>query len=142
MEDILQQLLEKRDELQNRTAKACEWAEGKGLLYAFDEDRNMIVVGESWAYRSEEGLLLSGYLADGSLRENSSGEKQKIEMLYLLPGDLEPEEEDRIAEVVSEALPLPPAYSVGEIICQEHVFAISSKAGNPSFCGAYEVIKH
>ena len=142
MEDILQLLLEKRDELQNRTVKACEWAEGMGLLYAFDEDRNMIAVGENWAYRSEEGLLMSEYFVDGSPRESSSGEKQIIEMLYLLPGDLKPEEEDRIAEAVSEALPLPPAYGVGQIICREHVFTISSKAGNPSFCGAYEVIKH
>lgn len=134
MEDTLQ-LLEK-------IAETCGWIESAEHLYAVDEDKNVIAVGESWAYRSKEGLLLSEYLADGSPREDSSGEKQKIEMLYLLPGDLKPDEEDRIAEAVSEALPLPPAYGVGEIICQEHVFTISSKAGNPSFCGAYEVIKH
>ena len=134
MEDTLQLLFEK-------IAETCGWTENAERLYAVDEDKNVIAVGEGWAYRAEEGLLLSGYLADGSPREDSSGEKQKIEMLYLLPGDLKPDEEDRIAEAVSEALPLPPAYSVGEIKCQKHVFAISSKAGNPSFCGTYEVIK-
>ena len=30
-----------------------------------DEDGNMIVVGEGWAYLSETGMMMSEYLADG-----------------------------------------------------------------------------
>lgn len=131
---LLLEMLEANGNLQGR-------AEDIGLLYAIDEDGNAIVVDERTAYRTDEGLILSEYLADGSLRESSGLEKQTIELLYLLPGDIKSGEENRIAAVENEALPLPPGYSVGQIVCQEHVFTISSKAGNPPICGAFEVIR-
>lgn len=112
------------------------------ILSALDEDGNMIAVGENWVCQTEEGLLLSEHQADGSPRESNGLEKQKIEVLYLLPSDLKSGEEDRIAEVANEVLPLPPGYGVGQISCRDHIFTITSKAGNPSICGAYEVIKH
>lgn len=138
MEDILNVLLEKKVNPQIGTADT-------GFLYATDEDGNVIAVGEEMAYKSDEGLILSRYLADGSPRENSGLEKQmaeiKIEVLYLLSGDIKSGDAERIAEVKQEALPLPPGYSVGGIACQDGVFTISSKEGKPSICGAFEVIK-
>ena len=138
MEDILQVLLEKKANPQSGTADM-------GILYAADEDRNVIAVGEETAYKSDEGLILSKYLTNGSPRENSGPENQmaeiKIEVLYLLPGEIKSGDAERIAEVKQEALPLPPGYSVGEIACQDGVFTISSRAGKLSICGAYEVMK-
>ncbi|MCM1120628.1 MAG: DUF2262 domain-containing protein [bacterium] len=106
------------------------------LAVAIDDDGNRIAVGEGWAYISETGMMLSEYLADGSLREDICGEKKKIEMLYLLPNDIKPEEHNRI-----KVFPLPLSYNVGQIVCQNHVFTVSSKVGNPPVCGAFEVIE-
>ena len=41
-------------------------------IAGMDEDGNIIVVGEGWAYISETGMMMSEYLADGSLREETS----------------------------------------------------------------------
>lgn len=103
---------------------------------AIDDDGNRIAVGEGWTYISETGMMLSEYLADGSIREDVCGEKEKIEMLYLLPNDLKPEEYNRI-----KVFPLPLSYNVEQILCQNDVFTISSKTANPPVCGSYEVIE-
>lgn len=136
--NLVKALLENRNALRNAGYLSIE---GKDIFAAFDEDGNMIAVGEAWAYISETGMMMSEYLADGSPRDSICGEKQKIEMLYLLPADLKFEENDRISETENKAFPLPPAYGVGQVVCEDHVFTISSKEANPPVCGAYDVIK-
>lgn len=106
-----------------------------------DEDGNMIVVGEGWAYLSETGMMMSEYLADGSPREENCGEKQKIEMLYLIPHDLKPEEHDRILAVEHGAFPLPPNYHVKQIVGADNVFFILPEEGNSMIAGSYVVIE-
>lgn len=136
--NLVKTLLENKNVLKNAGYLSIEGGE---IIAAFDEDGNMIAVGEAWTYISETGIMMSEYLVDGSPREAICGEKQKIEMLYLIPGDLKPEENARISEAENNAFPLPPAYSVGQIVCEDHVFIISSKEANPPVCGAYDVIE-
>ena len=67
------------------------------------------------------------------------GEKEILAALdeheNIKPGDCR-----RISEIESSALPLPPDYHVGQIVCQDNVFTISSKTGKPSISGSYAVI--
>lgn len=130
-------LLENRDALRESGSVSVGDHE---ILAAFDEDGNMIAVGKAWTYLSETGMMLSELLEDGSPREESCGEKQKIEMLYLLPDGMFPEQDNRGFASENNVFPLPLAYSVGQIVCQDQVFTISSTAGNPSICGSYQVI--
>lgn len=134
--NFIKTLIENRETLKKSGSLHLQDCE---ILAALDEDGNMIAVGETWAYLSESGMLMSAFSADGSPRQDSCGERQKIEMLYLLPGYLW-HEEYTIPAMENYALPLPPDYQVGQITCQDHVFTISSEAGNPPVCGSYNVI--
>jgi len=135
--DYVKTLLENRNVLRESGSLSLGDHE---VLAAFDEDGNMIAVGKAWTYLSETGMMMSEFFEDGSLREESCGEKQKIEMLYLLPDGLSSEQDSRGFALENNAFPLPLAYSVSQIVCQDHVFMISSTAGNPSICGSYQVI--
>lgn len=110
-------------------------------IAGIDEDGNMIVVGEGGAYISETGMMMSEYLADGSPREENCGEKQKIELLYLIPHDLKPEEHDRILAVEHRAFPLPPNYHVEKMVGADNVFFILSKDISSMIVGSYAVIE-
>ncbi|GFI23167.1 hypothetical protein IMSAGC011_01952 [Lachnospiraceae bacterium] len=110
-------------------------------IAGMDEDGNIIVVGEGWAYISETGMMMSEYLADGGLREETCGEKQKIEMLYLIPYDLKPEEYDRIFAIEHRAFPLPPNYHVEKIVGADNVFFILPNNVKFMIAGSYATIE-
>lgn len=135
-ENFIKTLIENKETLKKSGSLHLQDYE---ILAAFDADGNMIAVGEAWAYLSESGMLMSAFSADGSPRQDSCSEKQRIEMLYLLPGYLW-HEEYTIPAKENYALPLPLDYQVNQITCRDHVFTISSKAGNPPVCGSYNVI--
>lgn len=105
----------------------------KEILAALDEHENIIAVGKARACISSSGILAA---EDWEMNE----EKQSIEVLYLIPADVKPGDRCRISEIESSALPLPPDYHVGQIVCQDNVFTISSKTGKPSISGSYAVI--
>lgn len=105
----------------------------KEILAALDEHENIIAVGKARACISSSGILAA---EDWEMNE----EKQSIEVLYLIPADVKPGDRCRISEIESSALPLPPDYHVGQIVCQDNVFTISSKTGKPSISGSCAVI--
>lgn len=139
--DYMKTLLENREAYIKKGESGSLSLGDHEVLAAFDEDGNMIAVIKAWIYISGTGMVMSELHVDGSPREDGCGDKQKVEMLYLLPGDFVPGEDNRVLESENNAFPLPLAYSAGQIVCQDHVFTISSTAGNPIICGSYNVIR-
>lgn len=140
--NLINTLLTNKDIL--KQSNVLLW-ENKEILAALDEHENIITVGEAWAYIEETGIMAADdFIAETSPDNHTvttiGREKQKIEVLYLLPADLKPKEYDRISEIKDHALPLPPSCHVEQILCRDNLFTIFPGTGNPPFCAAYDIL--
>ena len=136
--DYFQIILEHRESLKERH-KLSFYVEDQDIeiFYAFNTKGDMIATGIEWAYLTDEGNLISKFYSDGSERETLFSNKQKIEILYLIPERITLEEYYRNPLLIKDKIPLPLNYQVKQIVCENEIFTISSKRENPDITGSF-----
>ena len=129
--EIMEQLLEKRDELRNGDSEICKWAKEQKIYYAFSEEDYLLVARKKEVCLNQDGNMISSALWDGTPRENLPEEKQERTVLYSIG------KKNVSGTGFQREVPLPYGFSITEILCQDNVFTIRSDSEHADLVGTF-----
>jgi len=143
-ENKIRLLLKKREALKANDREACEWAREEGIVYAFDNEGNLLAAGREEFSLTIDGKMILDFLCAPyereELEEKLSGEKREREVLYFVGEKISLEKYDKNPRS-SAVLPLPADFGAKEIVCEENVFTVLSGAGRQPVTGSFEVMQ-
>lgn len=144
IKDTQRLLLEVRDLLKNKSAKACEWAENNGIFYALDNEGNMLAAARQQFCLSTDNKLNSDIDGNYMKEKGSSGNKSERSVLYFIwakwnMAEWDTQEDSAISR--RKGIPMPLGFVIKALVCEKEVFTITSSSGHKAVSGAFFVMQ-